>query len=120
MQVDLNAAMSLLIAIYQQHPVPCQQATQAPPAARAIVAAAHAVLETLAEQQSTRHVPLFSVQHVLQLLEPPGGGGRLQGLQQCSQSASSRWVATVPALARVLLTIPAAPAAACAADSFQI
>ena len=109
MQVNLNAAMSMLIAIYQQHPVPCRHATQAPPAADASVAAAQAALETLAEQQSTRRVPLFSVQHVLQLLEPAGGGGGLQGLQHSSQSASSRWAATISVLAWFPLITIAAP-----------
>ena len=97
--------MSMLIAIHQQHPAQCQYATQAP-------LAAHAVLETLAEQQSTRRVPLFSVQHVLQLLEPAGGSGGLQQFQHSSQRASSRWAATISALAWFLLAILAAPAAA--------
>ena len=112
MQVDLDAAMSMLIAIYQQHPAPCQHATQEAPAAGASMAAAHAALEALAEQHSTRRVPLLSVQHVLQLLEPAGGGSGLEGLPHSSQSASSRWAATISLLAWSLLTIPAAPAAA--------
>ena len=99
--------MSMLIAIHKQQSVPCQHATGAPPAADASVAAAQAALETLAEQQSTRRVPLFSVQHVLQMLEPAeGGGGELEGLQHSSQTASSRWAATISVLARFLLTVP--------------